>query len=168
MGKRTVLALILSLLLVTAGAASFWLDRAANPIPEQDLSGYEIRITEICTKNESIIADNSGSYRDYIELYNPGPAVDLTGCRLTDGKLTSPPMDGLWIPAGGYRVIFLADELTGFGLAASGGDCIQLLDPAGHILYQINTTALGRDQVMLYKDGGYVVSGTGRWLSVNC
>jgi len=158
--KRILLALLLSVCLVAAGWVSFQADRAAVPDQIQDLTDHALLITEICTKNETVLADNDGKYRDYIELYNPGQAVDLTGCRLTDGKITSAPLRGLYIPTGGYRIIFLADALTGFGLSASGGDCIQLLDPSGHILYQTNTTALAKDQVMLYRDGTYQVSDT--------
>ncbi len=158
--KRIVLALLLTVCLALAGVGSVLLDGIANPALNRELPDYQIRITEICTKNESVLADNDGKFRDYIELYNPGPEIDLAGCRLTDGNVTSKPLDTFVIPAGGYRLLFLGDTLTGFGLSASGGDCIQLLDPAGGILFQTNTTTLATDQVMLYRDGGYSVSDT--------
>lgn len=132
---------------------------AANPMLAEPPRDYPLLITEICTKNETVIPDNQGKYRDYIEIYNTaGEEINLAGCRLTDGNVTSRPLGDLYIPAGGYRVIFLADDLTGFGLAASGGDCIQLLDPAGGIIFQTNTTSLTSDQVMLYRDGQFAVS----------
>ena len=158
MDKRILLALLLVLCLALAGAAGVLLDVAANPmlaVPPQD---YPILITEICTKNETVIPDNQGRYRDYIELYNTGEEINLVGCQLTDGNVTSQPLGDLYIPAGGYRVIFLGDDLTGFGLSASGGDCIQLLDPRGGIIVQTNTTALTSDQVMLYEEGRFAVS----------
>ncbi len=119
---------------------------------------YSITITEVCSKNESIISDNSGKYRDYIELYNGGEATDLEGFTLTDGKATSQPFGHLPLEAGEYRVIFLGDDLTGFGIGASGGDCIQLLDPAGNIVAQVNAAPLEADQVMLFGGGTYQVS----------
>lgn len=156
--KRIWLALLLAFCLVLAGAVGVVLEVAANPmlaVPPQD---YPVLITEICTKNETVIPDNRGRYRDYIELYNTGDDINLVGCRLTDGNVTSAPMGDLYIPAGGYRIIFLGDDLTGFGLSASGGDCIQLLDPRGGIIVQTNTTALTSDQVMVYQDGQFAVS----------
>ena len=48
----------------------------ANVSPKGE---YHIQITEICAKNESIIPDNDGKYRDYIEIYNAGETVDLSG-----------------------------------------------------------------------------------------
>lgn len=158
MDKRIFFAFLLVVLLILAGIGSMQLDAAANPALKQELPDYEILITEICSKNETVIADNEGKFRDYIELYNPGPEINLAGCRLTDGSVTSKPLGDLYIPEGGYRLIFLSDSLMGFGLSASGGDCIQLLDPAGGILFQTNTTALTADQVMLYRDGEYGVS----------
>ena len=158
MDKRVILALVLIRCLGAAGIGSILLDTAANPAPEWDVTDCKVVITEICTKNETVLADNDGKFRDYIELYNPGAQINLAGCRLTDGKVTSKPLGDLYIPEGGYRVVFLGDMLTGFGLSASGGDCIQLLDPAGNILFQTNTTAMTADQVMLFDNGFYTVS----------
>ena len=61
---------------------------------------YQIQITEICAKNETILADNDGKYRDYIELYNAGEFVDLTGCVLTDGTYVSAPFEGITMAPG--------------------------------------------------------------------
>ena len=80
---------------------------------------YHVQITEICAKNESVIPDNDGKYRDYIELYNAGQTVDLTGCRLTDGSTRSKPFENFILEEGSYRVIFLSKETVGFGLSAS-------------------------------------------------
>ncbi len=116
---------------------------------------YKIQITEICAKNETVIADNDGKYRDYIELYNAGSDVDLTGCTLTDGTTTSAPFEALTMAAGEYRVIFLGKETTGFALSSSGRDSVQLLDPEGNIIAQAKVQALVADQVMLLQSGSY-------------
>ena len=158
MNKRILIAVILAVVMVAAATVGIVLDIAASPaaaLPPQD---YQLLLTELCTKNETVLCDNRGKYPDYLELHNLGEDVNLAGCTLTDGNVTSQPLGNFYIPAGGYRVIFLADELTGFGLSASGGDCIQLLDPAGNIIFQTNTTNLNADQVMVYDAGRYTVS----------
>ena len=54
----------------------------------QPAESCQVLINEICAKNETVIADNDGKYRDYIELYNPGPETNLSGYRLTDGSVS--------------------------------------------------------------------------------
>lgn len=119
---------------------------------------YNLIISEICTKNETIIADNSEKFRDYIEIYNSGKAVNLAGFRLANDKGRSEPLGDLFIGSGEYRVVFISDELTGFALGASGGDSIQLIDPWGNIVAQAITASSLADQVMLYENGVYSLS----------
>lgn len=151
---------LLMAFLAAAAAIGFLL--LENAITEQARirasESHALIISEVCAKNETVIADNSGKYRDYIELYNPGETIDLAGCRLTNGKAKSQPLDGPVLEKGEYWLIFLGDEATGFRLGASGGDCIQLSDAAGNVLAQVNTVALTEDQVMLYHNGSYTVS----------
>ena len=119
----------------------------------------ELIISEICAKNDTIIEDNTDKHRDYIEIYNPGDAINLAGYTLTDGTQHSEPLGDFHIPAGGYRILFLDNDTTGFALSSTGGDCIQLLDPYGRIVVQTSTSAMGADQVMLYDKGGtYLLS----------
>ena len=116
-------------------------------------------ISEICAKNDTIIEDNADKHRDYIEIYNPGAAINLAGYTLTDGTRHSAPLGDFHIPAGGYRILFLDNDTTGFALSSTGGDCIQLLDPFGRIVVQTSASAMGADQVMLYDNGGtYLLS----------
>lgn len=121
--------------------------------------GHTIIISEICSKNETIIADNEGKYRDYIELYNPGEPVNLAGFTFTDGRATSAPLGDIILGTEEYRIFFLSKETTGFSIGSSGGNCVQLLDPSGHIVVQASTTLCLDDQVMLYRTGVYEVSG---------
>ena len=145
-----LLATVICIVLFVSGAQQ----PDAGEVPKQD---YRILISELCTKNETVIADNTGKYRDYIELYNPGEAVSLEGFTLTNGKATSTPLH-IQLEAGEYRVVFLSSETTGFTLGASGNDCIQLLDPSGSVVAQANTVGLTEDQVMVYRNGKYEVS----------
>lgn len=153
-----ILALVLVGCLILFGLGAIWLDGMSSGTLDAERNTYAVVISEICTKNETVIADNDGKYRDYIELHNSGDAVSLEGFTLTDGKKSYTFPAGMFLGAGEYRVVFLGDSVTGFALGASGGDCIQLRDPAGSILHQANTAAMEEDQVMLLCDGSYTVS----------
>ncbi len=156
--KRGLLALILVLALALAVGLGLLLDqREQEQLLETYAGEYDIIITEICAKNETVISDNSGKYRDYIEIYNRGETVSLKGLYLTDGRTEGPAFEDILFPAGSYRLIFLGDELTGFGISASG-ESLQLVAPTGKIIAQTNTAILNADQVMLYEKTGYVLS----------
>lgn len=119
---------------------------------------FSLQFTEICAKNNNIITDNNGDTPDYVELYNSGSTISLAGFRWTDGKTYSQPLGDIILGAGEYRIFFLSEEWTGFGISASGGDTIQLLDPDGNIMAQTTTAAMESDQVMLLENGSHVLS----------
>lgn len=156
--KWTLAVLLVMGLLLSAGLAVYadYYNGAGEYVLTE--GSHAILITELCSKNETVIADNAGRYRDYIELYNAGEAANLQGFTLTDGKATSAPFGDTPMAAGEYRIFFLGDDITGFGIGASGGDCIQLLDPNGSIVAQVTAAALTEDQVMHYHEGLYQVS----------
>lgn len=155
--KILAVALLLCLILVVAALPVIGGENTDQNPPVQASSGQSLQITEICAKNETVLADNAGEYPDYIELYNPGPPVSLKGYTLTNGTVTSPPLEDLLMDTGAYRIIFLSEEYTGFGLRA-GGDCIRLLTPEGSIADQVTIPASAEDQLMLRKDGEWVQS----------
>jgi hypothetical protein len=73
----------------------------------------QIVINEGSNKNYSIIADEDGEFKDWIELYNAGAsAVDVYNYTLTD----DPAVPNKWvlphlvIPAGGYSLIFCSGK----------------------------------------------------------
>lgn len=154
--KDNALIWILLIALVLCVALGLHLDPGTQMVG-QPVGDYQVLISEICAKNETIIADNDGKYRDYIELYNPGPKTDLTGCRLTDGSV-SYRFDGLVLDSGEYRLLFLGSETTGFALSASGRDSVQLQDPAGNIISQTKLRSVNADQVMVFSDGVWLLS----------
>ena len=149
--NNTRLFWVLLLALVLCVTIGLMLDPTSEPA-STPVGNYHVQITEICAKNETIIADNDGKYHDYIELYNAGDAVDLTGCSLTDGSVRY-CFDSLVLGEGEYRVLFLGKETTGFALSASGRDSIRLQDAAGNTLAQAKLRTLNADQVMVYVDG---------------
>ena len=157
--KQTYLVAIVLISLVALCAAALVLDDSVGHAASANTPMAQIIISEICAKNDTIIEDNTDKHRDYIELYNPGQAINLAGYTLTDGTRHSPPLGDFFLPAGGYRVIFLDNDTTGFALSSTGGDCIQLLDTFGRIVVQTSTSAMASDQVMLYdSDGTYLLS----------
>lgn len=131
---------------------------AENTGSRTKITAKDLVFSEICAKNETIIADNDGAYRDYVELYNGGEDIDLQGYTLTDGQSRSQPFEQLYIPSGSYCLLFLDKDVTGFSLKSSGGESLSLVSPGGQVVTQVNTQAMSNDQVMLYTDAGYVVS----------
>lgn len=157
--KQIFLAAVLFAVLAAVAAVSL-IQEGIFTKPNEDtvsLVNTDLQFSEICTKNESILADNDGRYRDYVELYNGGEDFDLSGCRLTDGKVQSPELAGI-LEGGAYRLFFLSDDTTGFALGASGGDTLQLLSPSGQVLVQTTTANMTSDQVMLAERNSYSIS----------
>lgn len=153
--KSLWLVIVLVICLLAAAVWGISREQAQNPQLMEDTG---LVFSEICSKNGSVIADNQENYRDYIEIYNGGADINLVGYTLTDGRKESAPFGDLLIPAGGYSLIFVDKELTGFSIGAAGGDCIQLLSPDGAIAAQVTTQPLTEDQVMLRTAVGYEVS----------
>ncbi len=150
--KNILLALCVFLVLAATCAAVLF---GGGDVTGVESGAQALIINEICTKNNSIIEDNDGKFRDYIELYNPGEAVSLEGYTLNDGKVSCAPFGSMTLEHDEYLLVFLGDDLTGFALGAAGGDSIQLLDSAGRIAAQATTALLLSDQVMLYSGGSY-------------
>lgn len=154
---------ILSVLLILALAAAIffgiWLESGEGESTQMAaVEMGQIIITEVCGKNDSIIANNDGKYPDYIELYNSGDDINLQGFYLTDGKKTSEPFGDVVLATGEYRLILIEKETLNFSIGASGGDCVQLKDTEGHTVAEVTTVAMQADQVMVYSDGKYVLT----------
>lgn len=149
---------LLILAFLAAVIFSFSLETAKSELSPPTVGTGQIIITEICAKNNTIIANNDGKYPDYIELYNSGDDLSLQGFYLTDGKNTSKPFGEIFLAAGEYRLIFVEKEAMGFSIGASGGDCIELKDAEGNTVAQATTLAMQADQVMLYSGGEYILS----------
>ncbi len=155
--KNWIIAAALAAALLVAATVALLPLGGRGASPKAEYAG-KLVITEICAKNESILADNNGKYRDYIELYAPRSAVNLKGFALSNGEVTGLPLGDITVEAGGYRVIFLDKETAGFSLDASGGDTVQLKAPDGTVAAQANTAAMGQDQVMALVDGKFILT----------
>ena len=153
--KRVKLAIILAVLLVAAVIVGLLIGLPRLPVAGK---ANGLVFSEICTKNESIIADNDGCYRDYVELYNGGEEINLKGYSITDGRANSKPFGEMVLPKDSYCLIFLDKELTGFSLGAAGGDTVSLVNAKGQMVTQVKTVALTDDQVMVYAEPEYAVT----------
>lgn len=79
----------------------------------REVEDVDLLITEVMASNNTTIADASGEYNDYIEIYNAGSdTIDLTGFALSDnpdnaGKWRFPEMS---IAPGEYVVVFASGK----------------------------------------------------------
>ncbi|MCR5862830.1 CotH kinase family protein [Flavobacterium sp. J372] len=130
----------------------------------------QVAVNEIMSSNTSTLADEDGSYEDWVELYNYGTTpIDLTGYGLTD----TPAAPFKWVfPAvtmqpGSYLVVWASDKnkvVPGQPLhtnwkISTGGETIVLTQPDGTVADQAPATAL-EENVSI----GRQPNGTGSWL----
>lgn len=89
--------------------------------------------------NQHTLADDQGTWSDWIELYNPGAsAVSLDGWTITDtlDDPARPPLDGLSVEAGGFLLLW-ADGDSDLGAAHlsfrldEDGEAVGLFGPGG-------------------------------------
>ena len=99
-------------------------------------------ISEFMAANKKVLADEDGTYADWIEIYNPdAEAVNLAGWRLTDSaiNLSKWVFPSMSLAPGEFRIVFASGKNrtnpaatlhTNFALSA-GGEYLALLSPAG-------------------------------------
>ncbi len=102
----------------------------------------QVRISEFMASNTQTLADEDGSFEDWIEIQNTSPAtVNLLDWCLTDksGNLTKWRFPATNLPPGGFIVVFASNKdrrtpgaplHTNFKLSAAGG-YLALVDPTG-------------------------------------
>ncbi len=103
-----------------------------------------IFINEVMPSNTAACADPFGEFDDWIELYNAGDTdFALDGYTLSDDPIAPAKgaLETLVVPAQGYKVLWLDDQVEGldhfaFKLDASG-EQIALYAPDGSIVDQL-------------------------------
>ena len=145
--------------LPTNQATSFYRIAVLNP-------PATLFINEAMSKNDSTIADASGAYWDWIEIYNPNDTlVDLTDYGLTDDPalphrwqfpaMTIQPNSYLLIFASGSNQSEINQQLHANFALKSGGELLFLTGPDQSIVDHIQLPALVADQsVGRLPDGG--------------
>jgi len=125
----------------------------------------KVRINEVMVTNTSSLADETGAYSPWLELYNPTDApVDLSGIPLSDdvnaaGKWALPAGPASVAPPRGYLVIFCDGRASpGPGLHALFTlvpGPLELVLNGGSDVFLADASVLRPDQVMgRYPDGG--------------
>lgn len=105
-------------------------------------------VNEVMASNQTTLADSAGEFDDWVEIYNPeGSDLDLQGYFVSDDAddLEKWPIpESLIVPAGGYSILWLDDDLEQgsnhlpFRLAAEG-DVFILTAPDGEtVLDQVD------------------------------
>ena len=109
----------------------------------KDNAEQRLVMNEVCSRNDKVLADESGEYRDYIELYNPsGYPILLKGFQLSDsvdlkGSMT---LEEAVIEPGGYYIIW-TDGAQGFGIS-SKGESLYLANSVGTIVDSVTIPEL--------------------------
>lgn len=120
------------------------------------LSAQNIVINEIITSNSSVNTDEDGSYQDWVELYNNGPAaVNLNGYGISDDPLipfkwTFPAVT---VSPGQFLLVFCSDKnrtVVGQPLhtnwkISSDGETITLTQPGGIIADQVPPATIAQN-----------------------
>jgi hypothetical protein len=109
-------------------------------------------INEFMASNQSVIADDSGDYDDWVELYNAGTgSVNLANLYLTDNLAAQKKwaLPDVSVAAGGYLLIW-ADNEPGegklhapFNLAAATGEQLGLFESSGNYMLVVDTLSFG-------------------------
>ncbi len=136
---------------------SFRRHRLASPetLEQRQMLAAAPVISEFMASNGSTLADSTGAFRDWIEIFNAGDeAIDLAGWHLTDNaanlaKWTFPSTN---LPAGEFLVVFAS------GCNVPGVDCP---DPAVELHTNFELTRTGEYVALVQPDGATIVSSFG-------
>jgi len=118
--------------------------------------GGNVRISEICSHNNTIIYGKNGEYDDYIEIHNEqSESIDLSGWRLTDSLDAEEDkpglfLDGVVLQSGEYYIAFVSREDSMGGFALSEGDYVYLIDADGKQVDVVQVPDIEEDMVMAY------------------
>lgn len=136
--------------------------------PVDDHPRVALTINEFQASNSTTIADESGAYPDWIELYNAEPeALDLAGFTLSN-DLETPALHtlgALSVEAGGYLLLWAdgdvadGDQHLGFNLPSDGGT-IGLYDDQGRALTRLEYAPQAADW-----SAARVPDGTETWVA---
>ncbi|MBR3750533.1 MAG: lamin tail domain-containing protein [Clostridia bacterium] len=141
--KNTAAMLLTAALLVCACACSQEPQSTDKTEESYSILTSPVYITEVCTKNSLVLADNNGDYYDFIELYNPTSGrVSLKGYYLSDNekKPKKWSLPDTYIEAGEYMVLF-----------ASGNDCFD--GKYWHTSFSVSSQ--GETVTLLAPDGAF-------------
>ena len=118
---------------------ALWIDEGALEFPA--ITTPALVINEFMASNDTTIADTSGEFSDWVEIYNPSDeAVDLAGMTFSDGDDASAIPTGFpditTIPAGGFIFVWFDKDPDEGPLhinakLSDGGESVILFDTDG-------------------------------------
>ena len=118
---------------------ALWIDEGALEFPA--ITTPALVINEFMASNDTTIADTSGEFADWVEIYNPSDeAVDLAGMTFSDGDDASAIPTGFpditTIPAGGFIFVWFDKDPDEGPLhinakLSDGGESVILFDTDG-------------------------------------
>jgi hypothetical protein len=129
--------------------------RSLEPLEPRHLLAAAPVISEFMASNDSTLADATGTFRDWIEIFNAGDeALDLAGWHLTDnaGNLAKWTFPSAQLAAGEFLIVFAT------GCDTPGLDC-----PAQEVELHTNfeLTRDGEYLALVRPDGATIVSSFG-------
>lgn len=113
----------------------------------KDNAENRLVINEVCSRNDKVLMDENGDYRDYIELYNPSRwNLLLNHFQLSDNPDSPDKMElgEIMVPAKGYCIIWIGpseEENAGFSINAAG-ETIYLTAAGGKLLDSVTIPPL--------------------------
>ena len=170
--ETTLLSLLLSLLLL-AGCAQQQTPQenapAAQPslpaqsaepaaqeaAPASDYAG-QLRISEVMAKNDAVLADQDGSFPDWIELENISAGeLSLAGWSVSDKEGSAWTLPDMLLQPGGL-VLMLCNGVQGPDFSLSEGETLRLYAPDGTEQDAVRCTAETDCSQIRSDDGGFV------------
>ena len=119
-----------------------------------------LKISEVMPANKATVADSSGSFPDWVELYNSGSeAIELSGCSISCGDQERSAIKGAAIKPQSYAVVLLdGAEGTDDGYlhadlsVSKDGATITLEAPDGTTIDELTFADVSSDE-SVYRDG---------------
>lgn len=105
----------------------------------KDNAEHQLIINEVCSRNDNVVSDETGSYSDYIEIYNPSKwNILLKDFQVSDTLDFGEKLElgEVMIPPKGYSIVWIdseGEDTARFGLS-SMGDTVYLANAAGEVL----------------------------------
>ena len=160
--KEVLIAILLAVCLLFGVAVVILAEKfVGKPIfYNGEMSNIRIRISEVCSSNSSLIAADTGEFFDYIELYNYGETINLSGFGLSNDSNNSIAykFGDIEFKGNSYMIVFLDGKKVPFRLNAGGNEYLALVTWDGTVVDSLTTVKKGSNEVMLLEGNTYSVT----------
>lgn len=160
--KEVLIAILLAVCLLFGVAVVILAEKfVGKPIfYNGEMSNIRIQISEVCSSNSSLIASDTGEFFDYIELYNYGETINLSGFGLSNDSNNSIAykFGDIEFKGNSYMIVFLDGKKVPFRLNAGGNEYLALVTWDGTVVDSLTTVKTGSNEVMLLEGNTYSVT----------